>query len=211
MSGSSRAHRSKSVFAVSLIGTALTIALPRLLLRQTDEGLGFSRNFHPSLTDIPQELDRMSLEHRQFDFGENWQRFSHHALSVARVAQACTEFQELIAPIPLKGRSFLDIGFGQGLTLLAAASLGAHAIGCEISPKCSAALARNIRYFPDLEVLPCTVIGSILDSPVVEALFTANSSRPYDVVHSWGALHHTGNMRLAIEQASRLVAPEGYL
>jgi 2-polyprenyl-6-hydroxyphenyl methylase/3-demethylubiquinone-9 3-methyltransferase len=31
----------------------------------------------------------------------------------------------------------------------------------------------------------------------------------YDVVYSWGVLHHTGNMWAAIDKAARLVAPGG--
>jgi 2-polyprenyl-6-hydroxyphenyl methylase/3-demethylubiquinone-9 3-methyltransferase len=33
----------------------------------------------------------------------------------------------------------------------------------------------------------------------------------FDIVHSWGVLHHTGNMAAAVRQAAGLVAPGGYL
>ena len=33
----------------------------------------------------------------------------------------------------------------------------------------------------------------------------------YDVVYSWGVLHHTGDMWIAIRKASAMVAPGGYL
>ena len=40
-------------------------------------------------------------------------------------------------PIPVSGKSFLDIGFGQGLGLLSAESMQAMAVGCDINPKCA--------------------------------------------------------------------------
>jgi 2-polyprenyl-3-methyl-5-hydroxy-6-metoxy-1,4-benzoquinol methylase len=146
----------------------------------------------------------------QFDFGENWQEFSTNALTPNRVAQARSEFKDLIGPIDLTGLSFLDIGFGQGLSLLTAASFGANAVGCDINPKCAAVLNQNLRFFPELFVSPHAVVGSILDPCVVETLRQANLHKSYDVVHSWGVLHHTGEMQQAILNAASLVAAQGY-
>ena len=94
---------------------------------------------------------------KQFDFGQNWQEFSSNALTTDRVREAQQEFQQLISPLDLIGRSFLDIGFGQGLGLLAAASLGARAVGCDINPKCARVLEFNHRHFPQLAKLPAAI------------------------------------------------------
>jgi 2-polyprenyl-6-hydroxyphenyl methylase/3-demethylubiquinone-9 3-methyltransferase len=64
----------------------------------------------------------------QFDFGENWEDFSRNALDSEKVRQAKEDFQRLLDGIPLENRSFLDIGFGQGLSLLSAASGGARSL-----------------------------------------------------------------------------------
>jgi hypothetical protein len=46
------------------------------------------------------------------------------------------------------GATFLDIGFGQGFSLLSARSLGARAVGCDINPKCHEVIERNRTLFP---------------------------------------------------------------
>jgi 2-polyprenyl-6-hydroxyphenyl methylase/3-demethylubiquinone-9 3-methyltransferase len=150
----------------------------------------------------------------QFDFGKNWAEFSEHALTDDRVAQARHEFIQLLEGIPVNGRSFLDIGFGQGLSLLTAASLGAYAVGCDINPRCRKVLEQNKRFFPQLgsRDLP-VVIGSILDRETTRTI-QATPGVPadgFDIVHSWGVLHHTGDMKRAIEIAASLVRHDGHL
>lgn len=137
-------------------------------------------------------------------------------MTSAHVEQAKQHFGELFSGIDLKGRAFLDIGFGQGLTLLIATLRGANTVGCEISPTCASVLHDNQeRYFPELSgrTIPI-VLGSILDQTTVESLQMKSpdqTSRAYDVVHSWGVLHHTGDMERAIRTAASLVAPQGHL
>lgn len=145
-----------------------------------------------------------------FDFGENWSEFSAHALTPDRVAQARKDFAGLLAGVPMAGRSFLDIGFGQGLGLLTAATLGAEVIGCDLNPKCAEVLLRNHRLFPELTAAPPTIVGSILADDVVARLRRTAPPAGFDIVHSWGVLHHTGNMSLAIRNAASLVAPGGH-
>jgi 2-polyprenyl-3-methyl-5-hydroxy-6-metoxy-1,4-benzoquinol methylase len=150
---------------------------------------------------------------KQFDFGANWSEFSDHAASRERALQARGQFASLLEGVALTDASFLDIGFGQGFSLLSARSLGARAVGCDINPKCHEVIERNARLFPEAATgaIPLQV-GSILDEPVVRAL----RERPeaagggYDVVHSWGVLHHTGDMRRAVANAASLVRPGGH-
>lgn len=116
--------------------------------------------------------------------------------------------------IPLKGRSFLDIGFGQGLSLLLAAEAGAQTTGCDVNPVCGEVLRMNQQTFPEpvsgLQIP--TVIGSILDPRVLENLrqIAPPPDHGYDIVHSWGVLHHTGAMYAAIANAASLVRANGY-
>ncbi len=151
----------------------------------------------------------------QFDFGTNWSNFSKNALNSERVEQARNEFITLLSHTgqTLKGKSFLDIGFGQGLSLLTAASLGAHAVGCDINPKCGEVIASNRRFYTNLEVTDIPLmIGSILDDDVVQSLLQKSPrGQGFDFVHSWGVLHHTGNMDIAIRNAVSLLKPGGHL
>ena len=150
----------------------------------------------------------------QFDFGQNWQDFARAALTRERVERAEREFAALLEDVPLENASFLDIGFGQGLSLLSAARHGCRVFGCDINPKCQEALRTSAAWFPEIELDAIRiVVGSILDDGVVRELraTTASGDGLYDVVHSWGVLHHTGNMRAAIRNAASLVRPGGHL
>lgn len=152
---------------------------------------------------------------RQFDFGENWSEFSANALNAEKVRQAREEFAELLrgGSVELEGRSFLDIGFGQGLSVLSAAVAGANAVGCDINPKCAQVLERNRMLFPAAGSIPIpVVVGSILEPATVQALRRfALDAGGYEIVHSWGVLHHTGRMWEAIDVATSLVRPGGAL
>jgi 2-polyprenyl-3-methyl-5-hydroxy-6-metoxy-1,4-benzoquinol methylase len=149
----------------------------------------------------------------QFDFGKNWADYSAHAINAERVTQAREDFAALHAEMGgVAGKSFLDVGFGQGLSLLSAALLGARVFGVDINPKCEEVLRRNQRFFPRLEELRVPVaIGSILDKTTVDRARAASpNGEGFDIVHSWGVLHHTGNMALAVKNAAGLVRPGGH-
>lgn len=147
----------------------------------------------------------------KFDFGKNWADFSLRALTPEKVEQSRQAFLTLMKGISLRGRRFLDIGFGQGLSLLAAAAEGAVAVGCDIDATCAEVLSDNRRYYPGLSENSIRVfVGSILNPDVVGRLRDAVGDG-YDVVHSWGVVHHTGNMVQAIEQAASLVKGGGHL
>lgn len=142
----------------------------------------------------------------QFDFGRNWQEFSEKRLNPERVEQAREDFRRLFQDCPLKGQSFLDIGFGQGLSLLLAAQEGARVTGVDINPKCAKVLERNKKVLGVEEPLE-VLVGSILDDGILARL----DGRRFDIVHSWGVLHHTGAMYASIERAAALVVPGGQL
>ena len=147
---------------------------------------------------------------KAFDFGENWSDYSRHALTPERFAQARRDFKALLTPAaPLAGKTYLDIGFGQGLGTISAGLEDAELYGVDINPKCRDVLMRNAAALvPDADLAPQVIVGSILDPDVVAALGQWQP-RGYDIVHSWGVLHHTGEMWTAIENAISLVKPDG--
>ena len=147
----------------------------------------------------------------QFNFGKNWLNFSKSALTSDKIAQAQDDFEKLFNGIELKGKTFVDIGFGQGLSLLIAKQKGASVIGCDINPTCEEALKQTMIHFPQYQVsdIPL-VIGSILEQETINKI-TKGGDNCIDIIHSWGVLHHTGNMKKAIQNASSLVKENGYL
>jgi len=142
-----------------------------------------------------------------FGFGKNWRSFSKNALTAERVSQARRDFYKLFNPQELIGRSFLDVGFGQGLSLMLAAECGAQAKGVDIDPYNLEAIEITRRFFPNVPV-PTVEIGSILDPMIVDKL---SSGGGYDIVHSWGVLHHTGQMWAALRNCATLVKVGGLL
>jgi SAM-dependent methyltransferase len=144
---------------------------------------------------------------RRFEFGSNWESYSRNALTPARAAQARADFHALLGGIELQNRSFLDVGFGQGLAAALACEAGAQVTAVDIDPNCLAAFRVTREFIPG-RTEPDFVIGSILDPALGSEL---RAKGPYDVVHSWGVLHHTGDLWRALDIAATLVRPGGHL
>lgn len=166
--------------------------------RCSRERVPFSREYHPhAIGDDEEILLDATLEIKKgdrFGFGANWTHFLS-ALDDQRIDAAVASLQEFLNVEDLKGQRFLDIGSGSGLFSLAARRLGATVHSFDFDPQ-SVACAEELkrRYFPDDELWHIEE-GSVLHSDYLESLGT------FDVVYSWGVLHHTGEMWVAIENA----------
>jgi len=140
----------------------------------------------------------------RFAFGKNWANFLA-SVDQSRIDAAAASLRHLLREESLAGKTFVDIGSGSGLSSLVAHHAGALVTSFDYdlaSVDCTEAIRQR---FGNPTPAWIVVQGSILDTPFVRSL------GQFEVVYSWGVLHHTGQLGEAIANAQSLVAPGGLL
>lgn len=147
----------------------------------------------------------MTADERQvlgmYEFGQNWTEYAKDITGI-HLSNAREDFARLFDGIDLKGKTFADIGSGSGVHALSALRSGVKSVtALDIDENSiettKATLEKN---WSDKNY---TVIqASILDNKTLE-------NQTFDIVYSWGVLHHTGDMWSAIKNAAQKVENDG--
>lgn len=149
-----------------------------------------------------EEKQVLDSDDYRFGFGKNWSKFLEQ-FNEERLAEGVLSLQKKLGVDSLKGKTFLDIGCGSGLFSLSAYKLGAKVTSFDYdqnSVNCAKKLKDlYLKEDQDWEVRQ----ASVLDKEFIDQL------PEFDVVYSWGVLHHTGHMWLAIENAMKPVKKGG--
>ncbi|MEW5946805.1 MAG: class I SAM-dependent methyltransferase [bacterium] len=148
-------------------------------------------------------MNKNAAQKASFSFGANWRRFLN-ALSEERLENARRSLTGFFEMDNLRGKTFLDVGCGSGIFSHSAFMLGAEKIvSFDVDPlsvECCRFMREKAGSPGNWEISA----GSVLDDDYVSTLGT------FDVVYSFGVLHHTGRMWEAIKNSARLVAKGGY-
>ncbi|NNE36671.1 MAG: class I SAM-dependent methyltransferase, partial [Gammaproteobacteria bacterium] len=139
----------------------------------------------------------------RFEFGENWEdyikkNFNEDVLQISK-----SRILDFLEVENIQNQSFLDIGCGSGLHSLAALEAGAssvHSFDFDVKSIEASVYLKNITN----KEKPWSIEqGSILDDKYI------NKLPLFDIVYSWGVLHHTGDVWKGIKNAASRVKPGG--
>ena len=145
----------------------------------------------------------------RYAFGKNWDEFISTKLSHKIIDASIAHLQKFLRRNDLAGLSYLDIGCGSGIHSLAALRMGAsEVVSFDYDPD-SVATTESVRDWSRKEAgggANWRVLrGSALDDGFIDGLGR------FDIVYSWGVLHHTGAMWEAVRNAARALRPSGEL
>jgi 2-polyprenyl-6-hydroxyphenyl methylase/3-demethylubiquinone-9 3-methyltransferase len=132
-----------------------------------------------------------------FEFGRNWSDFSK-LIDESAIREAERGILALVPRQEIEGASWLDIGSGSGIHSLAAHRLGAGDITALDIDADSVETTRR--------VLAANGVAARTERMSV---FELDALGQFDVVYSWGVLHHTGDMWRAVRCAAEKVKPGG--
>lgn len=144
-----------------------------------------------ALNSISNECQSEINQGKRFAFGRNWSHFLT-TVNNQKIQCAMDSLKKMLQCESLKEKTFLDIGCGSGLSSLAARKLGAQVYSFDYDNE-SVACTKELknRYFPEDDGWTIQS-GSALNTDYLKNL------GQFDIVYSWGVLHHTGNLWKAL-------------
>lgn len=139
-----------------------------------------------------------------FTFGKNWRNYLAK-INSEHINDAKKSLQNMLGKDNLNSLRFLDAGCGSGLFSLSALKLGAsEVLSFDVdkdSTKCAHLLNEKFGPFENWSITE----GNILDINWLKKI------GKFDVVYSWGVLHHTGDMWSAFENITSTIQDNGLL
>jgi 2-polyprenyl-6-hydroxyphenyl methylase/3-demethylubiquinone-9 3-methyltransferase len=146
----------------------------------------------------------LSTDRLRFGFGANWERFAR-TIDDPQIESARRSLGEMLGDSVVSGGSFLDVGSGSGLFSLAAILLGAERVYSFDFDADSVRTTRSLRERHAPSSAWTITRGSVLDEEFMRR------AGAFNVVYSWGVLHHTGDLWRALDLTVQAVAPGGWL
>lgn len=144
-------------------------------------------------------MNDLLLAETHFAFGKNWRSFAS-LINDARITSSDEGIARLFHGDELKHKRVLDIGCGSGLPALSLLRRGAEHVTCiDIDADSVAAATKTLTAHAPSEAW----------SAAVTSVFEMVGQ--FDIVYSWGVLHHTGDMKRAVQKAGEFVKPGGLL
>ena len=132
------------------------------------------------------------MSNSNFKFGKNWKEYLEKT-NDQNILYASRDLETILGTNNIKNKSFLDIGCGSGIHSLSALTLGAKYVeSFDLDP----INIKNTQNFIEKwweEKNYDIYQNNILDNNV--------QNKKFDIIYSWGVLHHTGNLELAIKNS----------
>ncbi len=138
----------------------------------------------------------------RFGFGQNWKNFLG-TLDNQVLVKAAQDIKEWTSQESFQGKRIIDIGSGSGVHSFAFHSMGAKELLSFDYDNNSVEATRQMWVKAGEPQNWKVMQGSVLDDNFMGSLGT------FDMVYSWGVLHHTGEMWKAINNAVLQVADGG--
>ncbi|WP_353862015.1 class I SAM-dependent methyltransferase [Azospirillum formosense] len=145
----------------------------------------------------------MDADSERFAFGKNWHDYIAKHFSEERLEVSKRHLLDFLGVENLNGLSFVDVGSGSGLHSLAAFRAGARRIHSFDYDPVSVQTTRELWRMAGEPEHWTVSQGSVLDRAYLETL------GQFDIVYSWGVLHHTGAMWEAVRNLAPLVGSPG--
>ena len=163
----------------------------------------FEINIINSMPTTTPEANTLGKETR-FGFGNNWKKYLSR-ITEENINNAQKAIADVLKKTSLEGLSFLDAGCGSGIHSLAALRMGAKIFSFDYD-KNSVGCAQYLKQKFAIPNEQWNIMqGSVLDSGFMSKIGT------FDVVYSWGVIHHTGNMWKGLDLIDNCVKPGGGL